>query len=61
MAPAPIEKKLLEHSIISQVCVVGSGESIAAIMIDDFTETLGVNDRVQLAESAAMLRDRINA
>jgi bifunctional UDP-N-acetylglucosamine pyrophosphorylase/glucosamine-1-phosphate N-acetyltransferase len=37
-----------------------SGESIAAIMIDDFTETLGVNDRVQLAESAAMLRDRIN-
>ena len=36
------------------------GESIAAIMIDDFTETLGVNDRVQLAESAALLRDRIN-
>ena len=37
-----------------------AGESIAAIMIDDFTETLGVNDRIQLAESAAMLRDRIN-
>ena len=37
-----------------------AGESIAAIMIDDFTETLGVNDRVQFAESAAMLRDRIN-
>ena len=37
-----------------------SGELIAAIMIDDFSETLGVNDRVQLAESAAMLRDRIN-
>jgi len=37
-----------------------AGESIAAIMIDDFTETLGVNDRVQLAESAGMLRDRIN-
>ena len=37
-----------------------AGESIAAIMIEDFTETLGVNDRVQLAESAAMLRDRIN-
>ena len=36
------------------------GESIAAVMIDDFTETLGVNDRVQLAESAALLRDRIN-
>jgi len=37
-----------------------AGESIAAIMIDDFTETLGVNDRIQLAMSAAMLRDRIN-
>ena len=37
-----------------------AGESIAAIIIDDFTEILGVNDRVQLAESAAMLRDRIN-
>jgi len=27
--PAPIEKRLLEHSIISQACVVGSGESHA--------------------------------
>ncbi len=36
------------------------GESIAAIMLEDFTEILGVNDRVQLAESAALLRDRIN-
>jgi len=37
-----------------------TGESIAAIMLEDFTEILGVNDRVQLAESAALLRDRIN-
>ncbi len=37
-----------------------AGESIAAIMLEDFTEILGVNDRVQLAESAALLRDRIN-
>lgn len=36
------------------------GGDIAAVMIEDFTETLGVNDRVQLAESAAILRDRIN-
>lgn len=36
------------------------GASIAAIMIEDFTEILGVNDRIQLAESAALLRDRIN-
>ena len=37
-----------------------AGESIAAIMLEDFTEILGVNDRVQLAEGAALLRDRIN-
>ena len=36
------------------------GGKIAAVCIEDFTETLGVNDRVQLAESAALLRDRIN-
>jgi bifunctional UDP-N-acetylglucosamine pyrophosphorylase/glucosamine-1-phosphate N-acetyltransferase len=36
------------------------GASVAAIMIEDFTQILGVNDRVQLAESAALLRDRIN-
>jgi len=36
------------------------GGKIAAVCIEDFTETLGVNDRVQLAESEALLRDRIN-
>ena len=36
------------------------GGAIAAVMIEDFIEILGVNDRVQLAESAALLRDRIN-
>ena len=36
------------------------GESVAAIMIEDFTEILGVNDRIQLAQSAGFLRDRIN-
>ncbi len=36
------------------------GASIAAVMVDDYVEILGVNDRVQLAESAAYLRERIN-
>ena len=36
------------------------GGSIAAVMIEDFVEILGVNDRVQLSESAALLRERIN-
>jgi bifunctional UDP-N-acetylglucosamine pyrophosphorylase/glucosamine-1-phosphate N-acetyltransferase len=36
------------------------GGKIAAVCIEDFTETLGVNDRVQLAEAEALLRDRTN-
>lgn len=37
-----------------------SGGKVAPILCEDFTETLGVNDRVQLAEAASLLRDRIN-
>ena len=37
-----------------------NGGKIAAILCEDFTETLGVNDRIQLAEAAALLRDRVN-
>ena len=36
------------------------GGSVAAVLIEDFIEILGVNDRSQLAESAALLRDQIN-
>ena len=36
------------------------GGTIAAALIEDFVEILGVNDRVQLAESAALMRDQIN-
>jgi long-subunit acyl-CoA synthetase (AMP-forming) len=46
VAPAPIEKKLLEHSIISQACVVGSGESHALALCMLSSES-GI-DRVQL-------------
>ena len=35
----------------------GKAEAILSL---DFTETLGINDRSQLAESAALMRDRIN-
>jgi bifunctional UDP-N-acetylglucosamine pyrophosphorylase/glucosamine-1-phosphate N-acetyltransferase len=34
---------------------------VAASVCDDSDEILGVNDRVQLAQAAAILRDRINA
>ena len=36
------------------------GGKVAPILCEDFTETLGVNDRVQLAEAASIIRDRIN-
>ncbi len=38
-----------------------SGDHVAASVCDDSDEILGVNDRVQLAQAAAILRDRINA
>ena len=37
-----------------------AGGKVAPIVCEDFTETLGVNDRIQLADAAALLRDRIN-
>jgi len=39
---------------------VASGLVVAAVTADDSNETLGVNDRVQLAEARALLRDRTN-
>ena len=35
-------------------------ESVHAIVSNDYTETLGINDRTQLAEVTAIMRDRIN-
>ena len=37
------------------------GDHVSASVCDDSDEILGVNDRVQLAQAAAILRDRINA
>jgi bifunctional UDP-N-acetylglucosamine pyrophosphorylase/glucosamine-1-phosphate N-acetyltransferase len=37
-----------------------SGKIVVAIQSNDFTETLGINDRSQLAQCAAIMRDRIN-
>ena len=37
-----------------------AGQSVIAIRSNDYTETLGINDRAQLAECASIMRDRIN-
>ena len=39
----------------------GQGSPVAASMCADSAEILGVNDRLQLAEAAAIMRDRVNA
>jgi bifunctional UDP-N-acetylglucosamine pyrophosphorylase/glucosamine-1-phosphate N-acetyltransferase len=36
------------------------GRPVSATVVEDPVEILGVNDRVQLAEAAALMRDRIN-
>ena len=40
--------------------IKSSGKSVVAIASNDYTETLGINDRSQLAECTAIMRDRIN-
>ena len=37
-----------------------AGKNVFAIASNDYTETLGINDRSQLAECTAIMRDRIN-
>ena len=39
--------------------LVSAGEVIASVTADDHRETLGVNDRVQLAQARRLMRDRI--
>jgi bifunctional UDP-N-acetylglucosamine pyrophosphorylase/glucosamine-1-phosphate N-acetyltransferase len=39
--------------------LVSSGDAIEAVLVDDWHEIAGVNDRVQLAQARALLRDRI--
>lgn len=40
--------------------IKSSNQVAVAIQSNDFTETLGINDRAQLAQCAAIMRDRLN-
>ena len=40
--------------------MTAEGKKVSAYCLEDFTETLGINDRSQLAECAALMRERIN-
>ncbi len=52
------QKELYLTDVIS--LINKNGGLISAIVSNDYTETLGINDRSQLAECAAIMRDRIN-
>src|SRR4051794_26313993 len=41
--------------------LVGEGKVVASVVADDWRETLGINDRLQLAEARRHMRDRIVA
>lgn len=58
IAPAPIEKKLLEHTLISQVCVVGAGEShvLALCMLTPEMST----DKNYIASQLSAIRKKVN-
>ena len=58
IAPAPIEKKLLEHTLISQVCVVGAGEShvLALCMLMPEVST----DKNYIASQLSAIRKKVN-
>lgn len=58
IAPAPIEKKLLEHTLISQVCVVGAGEShvLALCMLTPEVST----DKNYIASQLSAIRKKVN-
>ena len=40
--------------------IAGMGHQVESVISDNFEETLGVNDRVQLAEAGRIMRERIN-
>ena len=50
-----------EEYLTDSISIIrGAGGSVDTLLTEDFTEILGVNDRAQLADVAALMRDRIN-
>jgi bifunctional UDP-N-acetylglucosamine pyrophosphorylase / glucosamine-1-phosphate N-acetyltransferase len=52
------QKELYLTDVIGLMTAAGS--EVTAVLSNDYTETLGINDRSQLAECVALMRDRIN-
>ena len=58
VAPAPIEKLLMEHTLFAQVCVVGSGQSGALALC--VLTTGEPTDRSELNARLSAIRSRVN-
>lgn len=54
-----VQKELYLTDVIG--LINKSGKKSQAILSNDYIETLGINDRTQLAEVSAIMRDRINS
>ena len=39
---------------------VTNGQAVAAVVLDDFSETIGINNRLHLSEAESLMRKRIN-
>ncbi len=59
LTPANVQGELYLTDAVKGI--VAEGHSVAVHMAEDPIETEGVNSRIELAEAAASLRDRINA
>jgi bifunctional UDP-N-acetylglucosamine pyrophosphorylase/glucosamine-1-phosphate N-acetyltransferase len=50
-----------EYYLTDMVAVLrGEGRTVAAVVLDDAADGMGVNTRVQLAEATALLQERVN-
>jgi bifunctional UDP-N-acetylglucosamine pyrophosphorylase / glucosamine-1-phosphate N-acetyltransferase len=59
LTPSPIKHEYYLTDLVALAVDERGPGAIATFMLDDPNEALGVNDRIELAEAEAVLRDRI--
>ncbi len=59
LTPSPVKHEYYLTDLVALAVAERGPGAIAAVALDDPTEALGVNDRLELAEAAAIMRRRI--
>lgn len=59
LTPSPIKHEYYLTDLVAMAVDERGPGAIATLVLDDPTEALGINDRIELAEAEAILRDRI--